>query len=122
MRKKAIEQIEEQQMRSLFSTVKGCPIHIMYLDGGLEPARFVIMKSMVMYLHYNLQQNYDCLLITMLKAPADSPSKDDWLSTLSTLSYLEINITFEEIKQLTKIQFHKMLTKQTRVKAFSYLS
>ena len=95
----------------------------MYLEGGLEPARFVIMKSMVMYLQYILQQTDDCLLITMLKAQADSPTKDDWLSEVtSVISYLELNITFEEIKQLTKSQFHKMVKKQTRSKAFSYLS
>ena len=44
--KRTLEQIEEEQMRKLFQTEKWCPLHIMYLDGGLVPARFLIMGNM----------------------------------------------------------------------------
>ena len=41
-----IEQIEEDLMRKLFSTDRSCPLHLMYLEAGQEPAKFVIKRSL----------------------------------------------------------------------------
>ena len=41
-----IERIEEQFLRKLFKTSKGCPISQLYLESGHIPARFQIFKQM----------------------------------------------------------------------------
>ena len=42
---RTIERIEEEQLRQIFGTEKGCPLHILYLDAGIVPARFLIMGN-----------------------------------------------------------------------------
>ena len=64
---RTIEQIEEEQMRKLFDTERSCPLHIMYLEGGLVPAWYMIMGNMAMFLHYSLQEDEDSLLLKILK-------------------------------------------------------
>ena len=45
-----IERIEEQYLRKLFKTSKGCPIAQLYLESGHIPARFQIFKSRLLFL------------------------------------------------------------------------
>ena len=51
-----IERIEEQFLRKLLKTTKGCPIKSLYLEIGQTPARFEIMKMRLLYLKYILEQ------------------------------------------------------------------
>ena len=39
-----IERIEEDMLRQFFKTFKGCPIHLLYLESGVLPARFAIKR------------------------------------------------------------------------------
>ena len=57
-----IERIEEGFLRELLKTGKGCPIAQLYLEIGLEPARFEIMKIRLLYLKYILDQNEESKL------------------------------------------------------------
>ena len=75
--KRTIERIEEEQMRQIFQTEKGCPLHIMYLDAGIVPARFLIMGNKVNFLHYILQEEEKSLLLKVLKAQKDNPLRSD---------------------------------------------
>ena len=44
-----LERIEEEYLRKILKTKKGCPISQMYLETGQWPARFQIMKSRIMF-------------------------------------------------------------------------
>ena len=54
-----IERIEENFLRKVLNTTKGCPIVQLYLDVGHTPARMEIQKIRLLYLQYILQQSDD---------------------------------------------------------------
>ena len=62
-----IERIEEEYMRKIFKTTKGCPLTNLYLELGQIPARFAIIKMRLLYLKYILEQPNDSSIKKMLK-------------------------------------------------------
>ena len=78
-----IERIEEEFLRKILKTTKGCPIMQLYLEVGQHPARFEIKKKLtrLLYPKYILEQNEDSNLQKMLKLQIENPTKGDWAST-----------------------------------------
>ena len=76
-----IERIEEEFLRKILKTTKGCPIMQLYLEVGQHPARFEIQKTRLLYLKYILEQNEDSNLQKMLNLQLENPTKGDWAST-----------------------------------------
>ena len=95
-----IERIEEQYLRKLFKTSKGCPIAQLHLESGHIPARFQIFKSRLLFLKYILEQDPKSLLNTFLTLQLKFPTRGDWASScLQDLKYLEIELRIEEIRE-----------------------
>ena len=112
-----IEQIEEDQMRNIFQVKTGIqvPIHLMYLELGLEPARFQVQRFKLNFLQYILHQKETSLLHKMLIGQKQNPTRGDWVLEVSeSLKNLGINLDFEEIRIMTR----KCLRKLTKAKAF----
>ena len=59
---KVIERSEESTLRDLFKTQCSAPMHLLYLELGIIPARFVIKQRKHMYLKHILMQNKNSLL------------------------------------------------------------
>ena len=57
-----IERIEEEFMRKVLQTSRGCPITQLYLEMGQYPARFEIQRMRCLYLKYVLNENEESLL------------------------------------------------------------
>ena len=119
---KLIEKSEEATLRDLVKTQCSAPRHILYLELGIVPARFVIKQRKVMYLKHILMQNESSLLKKVVNAQIKLPSKGDWISEISkTLEELDINKTFEEIKIMPKKILSNMVKLSIEKLAFSYL-
>ena len=107
---RVIEQVEEEQMRKLFSTDRSCPLHRMYLESGLVPARYLIMGNTVIFLQYILQEEEDSNLLQILKAQIKYPIKKDWNSEVKyALVQLKINLGNENIRSTKVAEFKKMV-------------
>ena len=118
-----IERIEEGFLRKILKTTKGCPITQLYFEVGQHPARFEIQKTRLLYLKYILEQNEESNLQQMLSLQLVNPTKGDWASKcIEDLKELNINLTFAEIKSITKIKFTNILKKEMKKNAFKYLS
>ena len=99
-----IERIEENFLRKVLKTSKGCPIVQIYLEMGHTPARHEIQKTRLLFLQYILQQSDDSKINQFLKLQFEQPTRGDWGSTcIQDLKQLGINESFEEIKLMTKI-------------------
>ena len=117
-----IERIEEGFMRKILHTSKGCPITQLYLEIGQAPARFQIQKMRLLYLKYILDQEEESILKKFLNLQFQEPVRRDWASTvMSDLSELEINLSLEEIKNMTKMKFSRIIKIKSRKNALSYL-
>ena len=117
-----IERIEESFMRKLLKTNKGCPISSLYLEIGQTPARFEIMKMRLLYLKYILEQPETSNVLQMLRMQLKIPSSGDWASTcVKNLEYLDLKISFEEIKKLPKKTFKNMIKERINQVSLEYL-
>ena len=117
-----IERIEENYLRKVLKTQKGCPIVQLYLEMGHQPARLDIQKTRLLFLQYILQQSEKSSIHQFLKLQLEQPARGDWGSTcLQDLRELGIEEGLEEIKNISKIQFTKILKGKLKTKALSYL-
>ena len=67
------------------------PRHLLYLELGIIPARFVIKLRKVMLLKHILMQHEDSLTKKVFNAQIKSPTKGDWASEVkNVLNELEI--------------------------------
>ena len=122
--KREIEKIEESQIRNIFHTKTGIqiPIHLMYLDGGQVPARYLIARYRMNYLQYILHQEETSFLYSMLRAQEERPTKGDWFSeTQKNIQEFEINLSNSEIRAMSKNKFHKITKLKTEKLAWTNL-
>ena len=117
-----IERIEENYMRQLLKTSKGCPLSQLYLELGQRPARFDIFKLQLFYLKHILNQDESSTLYQFVKLQLENPTKGDWVSSvMDTLQKLDISLTLEEIKEISNGKYKKLVKQKCEESAFSYL-
>ena len=117
-----LEQIEEDFMRNLIKTTKGCPIIQLYIEFGQIPARFEVMKLRLFFLKYILNQDSESLISRFLQIQIEKPTKFDWISTcIKDLKKLKIEVSLEDIRNLPTNQFKKLIRKKCKELALEYL-
>ena len=110
-------------MRQILKTGAKCPISQLYLELGQVPARFQIKRTRLLFLHDILQQSETSLIIKFFNLQTEQPSRGDWASSCSKdFIELEICLSFEEIKILSKQKFLKILKDKIKNAALSYLT
>ena len=114
-----MERIEESFLSQMFKTTKGCPLSQLYLEAGHAPARFEVKKIRLLFLQNILQENPGSQIYKFLELQFQNPTKGDWASSCAQdLEDLEIQLSVEEIKSLTKkTQFCQIIKKAIQVKA-----
>ena len=118
-----IERIEENFLRKILNTSRGCPIVQLYLETGHTPARGEIQKARLLYLQYILQQSKESTLYKFFELQLEYPTRGDWASTcVQNLKDLHIEESFEDIKFMTKYKFTKLLKRKVKISALKYLT
>ena len=101
-----LERIEEDFLRELFKTSKGCPLTQLYLEGGIIPAKFEIIRIRLLFLKTILNQKQDSMLFKFFKIQLESSSKTDWTTTCMTnLEELKIEKSFDEIRAMSDMKY-----------------
>ena len=116
----------EQADEILLSIILGCDSNtnnvFKYLELGVKPVRFEVMKRKLLFLQYILQQDEKSMVYQVLDATIKNPIKNDFVSTCKKyLEFLEINLTFEAIKSLSKWKFKRLMKEKIEKAAFTYL-
>ena len=116
-----LESVDQMLISNLFECYN-VPIDLLYLEIGVWPIRYIIMKRRCLYLHHILQQQENSTLFKFFLAQLENPSYGDWASqVLSDLTQLEIHLDLEEIKNLSHDKYNKILTTQIENAAFVWL-
>ena len=103
-------------------TTKGCPISQIYLETGQWPARFQIKKLRILFLKSILDENAESIVSKFFKLQLQHPTKGDWVSTCkSDLNEMKIELSFQEIKAMSKESFTKMIKCKIPEIALKYL-
>ena len=126
---KDLETIDEHFLRNLFyephsrtSLLAKTPLEMLYLETGCIPIRFILQSRRLNFLHYILNDKEDSLLSNFFRAQCDKPVKGDWVTTVQNdMKDLELEMTFEQIKSVTKDEFKQKVKQIVKKKAFEFL-
>ena len=117
-----LEQVDQALLRMILEAPSSTPKVSLYLEMGCVPIRFIIKNRRIMFLHYILHQNESSLLFKFFNAQLDNPVKGDWSEqVLLDLKEINLQLTLEEIKNLSKETFRVKLKKAIDGAALKWL-
>ena len=117
-----IERIEEEFLRKVLKTTKGCPITQMYLEMGQYPARFEVQRMRCFYLKYILNQEEESLLRKVFNLQLNQRAKGDWATTvMKDLKDLRFTESLDDIAKMTENMFKNILNTRIKENALEYL-
>ena len=80
------------------------------------------MARRLNFLWYILHEDDESLIRRFFKAQQEHPMKSDWVSTVQNdLKELEIEMNFEEVGKISKLEFKEKVKAQVTSKALEYL-
>ena len=117
-----LEQCDENLLSSILECESNSSNALKYLELGVIPIRFEIMKRKLLFLQYILKQGKETMIYKILRAIEENPIKNDFVNKCKKyLELLKINITLDKIKNMTKLQLKKILKEKIQNEAFMYL-
>ena len=117
-----LEKVDEQLLRKILSAHPKTPTELLYLELGAIPVRFTLMSRRINYLWYLIHDKDGSLLKTFFEAQCDQPIRGDWVSTVKQdMSDLNIQVSFEEISEISKEAFKKLVKEKVQKSALNYL-
>jgi len=101
------ERTEEQFLIQLLLQEKGCKISEFYLETGIHPVRFEIIKMILLYLN----ENKNSVLYRFFTLQYEQSTRGSWAhQALCDLEYLEINIPLLEITSLSILRSKRFIS------------
>ena len=109
-------------MIQLLNTEKGCPRSQIYLECGLYPLRFEIMKMKILLFQYILKEDPSSLIHQFYTAQQQNTRKGDWISQLrQNLEYLNMECSNEQIRIMSRNNLKSLLKEKIQYKALRCL-
>ena len=117
-----LEKCDEQLLRLILECQAKTPKEMLYLELGITPIRFIIISRRLMFYHYILNEDSESLLHKFYKVQARNPVKNDWSLTIQeNLNHLKISLTENQIQNMSKIAFQRIVKESVQTAAFYYL-
>ena len=117
-----LEQCDEMLLSNILECDGKTSNAFKYLELGVMPIRFEIMKRKIMFLQYIIKQNKNSMVYKIFKAIEENPIKNDFVNTCKKyLDILKIKTNFEGIAKMSKIKLKKILREKTNYEALVYL-
>ena len=85
---RGLERTDEILLSKILDSEANTSNTLKYLELGIYPIRFEIMKRKIIFLQYILQQEKDSMLFKVFKATCENPVKNDFVKTCS--NYLDL--------------------------------
>ena len=112
---RSLEQIDEELLSRILECEPNTSNTMKYLELGLYPIRFEIMKRNILFLQYILKQEKTSMIYQVLKATWEKPIKNDFIQTCEKyLDVLDIKLSFQEIENMSVWSFKKLVKTKTR--------
>ena len=117
-----LSDVDEFLLRSILGVPSKTPKEALFLETGCVPIKFILKQRRLMYLHHILKRPQSELIRKVYEAQKSKPSKGDWYETVTeNLIELNVNKSDEQISQMSKYKFRKLLKKMIHNSAFDYL-
>ena len=117
-----LEKVNEYLLREVLQAQSKTPIEMLYLETGVLPIKFVLISRRLSYLKHILDQNDHELINKFYVAQKRNPVRNDWVLTVDEDKIL-INYKYSDnqIKEMSKRQFKKILKEKVQKSAFILL-
>ena len=117
-----LEQCDRMLMRKVFNCVSSTAIEAYYLEANILPFRHIIIARRLMYYWTILQKSESELVRQVLETQQLAPVRNDWcLQIDEDLKLCDIQLTKEEISNMKKNKFKKLVSQQVTSIARDYL-
>ena len=117
-----LEQIDEMFMTKIFELPKSVPKLSLYAECGRIPLRFVIQKKRLMFWWDIMNKDENELLYKFYSAQKLRPVKNDYvLQIKKDLGDIQWEISENEVKQISKTKFKKIMENKVNGSARKYL-
>ena len=114
------ERVEQTFFRKVLRAHSKTPIEAIYLELGVVPLRFQLMKRRIMYLHTIMQRDDSEITKQVVLAQKESGRKGDFYSQVKQVMD-DISLTFEEVVMTGKEDLKDAITKKIGELAFGFL-
>ena len=119
---RSLEQIDEVLLSRILESEPNTSNAMKYLELGLYPIRFELMKRNILFLQYILKQEKSSMIYQVLKATWENPIKNDFIKTCEKyLDILDIKLSFQEIENMSVWSFKKLVKSKTKAAGLKYL-
>ena len=119
---RSLEQSDEILISKILDATTNTSNAFKYLELGIYPLKFEIMKRKIIFLQYLLQQDKSSMIYQVLQATQNNPIKNDFVKTCQQyLKDLNINLSFEQIAETSKWKFKKIVNEKISKAGFAYL-
>ena len=117
-----LEKIDETCMRKVLNAPFATPKIMLYLELGVLPIRYIVKSRRMNYLHYILNENKQSLVYQFLQVQLQQPIKKDWGSQVrKDIEELNLGVQLEDIENIPKNTFKKLVKTKIKEHAFKYL-
>ena len=118
-----LENIDLMFIRKLLNGHSKTAKEALYLETGLIPIRFVCIKRRIMYLHHILNRPESEIIRRVYEVQKNIPTKNDWFGIVQeNMKDLEIELSDEEISEMSKQKFKTIVTTAVEKAAINYLN
>ena len=112
-----LETVDLMLLRGILKAPKSTPKEMMFLELGLLPFREIIRKRRLSFLSYILKEKKDSMLYKFFECQKSNKTKKDWVTTISKdMEVLNIDMTFEDIRNMKKTMFVNMVKRKIEYK------
>ena len=117
-----LESVDESLLQKILEAPFSTPKEMFFLEMGIIPIRFILMKRRFSFLHYILKEDKNSLIYNFFQEQSSNPVKGDWILTVKDdLEAIGIDLEIEEIEQLSEGQFKTIIDEAVEKHAFEYL-
>ena len=119
---RSLEQTDEMLLSKVLECESNTSNIAKYLELGAQPLRFEIMKRKILFLQYILKQDKKSMISQVFQATVNNPLNNDFVKTCEKyLQNLKINLSMEEIENMSTWSFKKLVKEKSEIAAFKYL-
>ena len=117
-----IESVDLMLLRNILGAPKTVAKEIIYLELGLLPLRDIIKQRRLNFLHYILNQGPNSIMFKVFETQQKYKTKKDWVTSIENdIKDLDINVTFENIKMMSKFTWKSLVKNSIHQKTFKIL-
>ena len=114
---KSLETIDEYLLRNLLKAHRKTPKEFLYLETGALPIRWVVAQRRILFMKHIMERHDNELLKKVFLAQKLNPSQGDFVNIVEK-DLKDLNLTHEEVAELSKTQLKATLKKNAKSAAF----